>query len=248
MSGRTALVLDFDGVICDSIDECFASSWFAYYALHKRSSPTHVSLELRRDFARLRPFVRTGEDFLLIQEIIDTGRHVEDQAGFDALAREAGWQKMTTFKDLFHSARSTLIEQERESWLKMNRVYTHVLAGFSLLPRSAPLFVLSTKRPEFIAEVLAAAMVEIPRQRIRFSGPEQKVPLVESMRSEVGAAKAIFVDDQIDHLLGDRPPAIELYLASWGYVKQEWLREPTAVPVLSPSGFLSLIEREFPRG
>ena len=40
-------------------------------------------------------------------------------------------------------------------------------------------------------------------------------------------------------------PRITVFLATWGYVQSEWLREPLRVPTLTPQGFLSLIQREF---
>jgi hypothetical protein len=172
---------------------------------------------------------------------------VKDQAGFDAIAREYDGQRLETFEELFDSARARLFAQDRSSWLGKNRVYPHVQTGLSRLPKGAPFFVLSTKRPQFIAEILGAAGFDIPAQRIRFSGEIAKLSFLEDMRIASGVEKTVFIDDQIDHLLGRRPPAAEIYLASWGYVKGEWLREPTAVPVLSPDGFLALIDREFPR-
>ena len=38
MTYPTLLVLDFDGVICDSIDETFASSWIAWRRLRRSES------------------------------------------------------------------------------------------------------------------------------------------------------------------------------------------------------------------
>ena len=89
-----ALVLDFDGVICDSIDECFASSWIAYFDLYLQRHPAYMPVSLRRDFARLRPLVRGGADFMLIQEILDKGENVTRQSEFDAIARAAGEEKL----------------------------------------------------------------------------------------------------------------------------------------------------------
>src|SRR5512138_3366484 len=119
------LILDFDGVICDSLDECFVSSWPAYHTLYRKSPPPKVPITLRDDFARLRPFIRTGEDYLLIQEILTQGKSVQDQAAFDALIAEAGPEKMRIFKELFTKARSELLEKDKRFWLSLNRIYPH---------------------------------------------------------------------------------------------------------------------------
>ena len=247
MKGAPALVLDFDGVICDSIDECFASSWIAFHTLYRKEAPSRVPAACRREFARLRPFVRSGEDFLLIQQAIDQGGSPESQAEFDLLARAAGPATLQRFRELLQAARTRMRAKDREAWLALNRIYPHVLVSLARMPWDAPLYVLSTKNTSLIAEILSSNGIGVPAERIRFSSSDQKLPAVERLRVESGRARAIFVDDQRDHFAGDAgaPGAVDPYLASWGYVREEWLRVPLLVPVLTPDGFLSLIEREF---
>ena len=250
-----ALVLDFDGVICDSIDECFASSWTAYFDLYLQRHPAYMPVSLRRDFASLRPLVRGGADFVLIQEILDEGRSVSRQSEFDATAREAGGEKLLLFHELFYKARTELLESGRQSWLAMNRIYPHMAAAFSRLSVRAPVYILSTKKAEFIAEILTAKRIDLPRERIIYSGSERKLDIVARVSREGGYTEAIFVDDQIDHLLCEEAgvadfternrPRIRTLLATWGYVKEEWLQVPLRVPTLTPQEFLALVQREF---
>lgn len=250
-----ALVLDFDGVICDSIDECFVSSWTAYFNLYLKRHPAYMPVSLWRDFAHLRPLVRGGADFMLIQEILDKGESVTRQSEFDAVARAAGDRKMKIFHELFYQARSEMLETDRESWLALNRIYPHVASAFSLFQRSAPVFILSTKKPEFIAEILSSRGISMPRERILYSGSERKLKIVEDVGMTGGFTQATFIDDQIDHLLCEDAappdssrkglPRIRPLLATWGYVKDEWLREPLRVPTVTPRDFLALVRREF---
>lgn len=249
-----ALVLDFDGVICDSIDECFACSWVAYFNLYLGRRPSYMPVSLRRDFARLRPLVRGGADFMVIQEILDTGKSAPDQREFDALARKEGENKLKQFHDLFYKVREEMLEKDRGSWLAMNRIYPHMAAAFSRFPAGAPVYILSTKKPEFIAEILSAGRITMPRERILYSGSQRKMDIVQRVGVEGGFRETTFVDDQIDHLVAGEAPApgvpgngasIRVFLATWGYVKEEWLREPLRVPTLSPDQFLTLVQREF---
>jgi phosphoglycolate phosphatase-like HAD superfamily hydrolase len=173
-----ALVLDFDGVICDSVDESFASSWIAYFNLYLARHPAYMPVSLRRDFARLRPLVRGGADFMLIQEILDKGERATSQSEFDAIAHAAGEEKMKLFHELFYQARAEMLEKDRKSWLSLNRIYQHVVAVFSRLPHGASVYILSTKKPEFIAEILAAKDISLPRERILYSGSERKLDIV----------------------------------------------------------------------
>ena len=249
-----ALVLDFDGVICDSIDECFACSWIAYFNLYLGRRPSYMPVSLRRDFARLRPLVRGGADFMVIQEILDTGESVPGQAEFDARARKAGEKKLKLFHDLFYQAREEMLEKDRSSWLALNRIYPHMAAVFSRFSPGAPVFILSTKKPEFIAEILSANGIPLAEKRILYSGSERKMDVVGRVGVDGGFQETTFVDDQIDHLVCEDARAggaagngasIRVYLATWGYVKEEWLREPLRVPTITPQEFVTLVQREF---
>ncbi len=250
-----ALVLDFDGVICDSIDECFVSSWTAYFHLYLARRPAYMPVSLRKDFARLRPLVRGGADFMLIQEMLDKGESASRQPEFDALARAAGDQKMRLFHDLFYQARSEMLEKDRESWLGLNRIYPHVADAFSRFARGVPVYILSTKKPEFIAEILSSKGISMPREKILYSGSGKKLEIVAQVGTKGGFSQTTFIDDQIDHLLCEEAshpdaalkglPRIRPLLATWGYVKEDWLREPLRVPTVNPREFLALVQREF---
>ena len=58
----------------------------------------------------------------------------------------------------------------------------------------------------------------------------------------------MLVEDQIDAIRGDTNPRIRVFLATWGYVKEEWLAEPGPVTLLTPEGFLDLVKRELTGG
>ncbi len=242
---RSLLVLDFDGVICDSIDECFVSSWIAYYELYRKEQPPHVPVGLRAQFTRLRPFIRSGEDFVLIQSLLREGVQISDQRAFDAAAERTGAETLRTWKELFYAARRDLLARDRRFWLSLNRIYPHVESAFALLPVDAPVHILSTKRVEYITETLSEARIRFPAARIHLAPAASKLPAVETLRASGGFARAVFVDDQIDYLLDNTNPLISAYLASWGYVKPEWLAPGSGVAVMSPGELVTLIEREY---
>ena len=242
------LILDFDGVICDSIDECFAASCSAYHGLYHKKRPAAEPPEAaRREFARLRPFIRTGEDFVLIQELLAAGGSVRDQAGFDDASRRAGAEKRALYRELFYRARTELLERDRETWLALNRIYPHMAIALARLPAEAPLWILSTKEPRFIVEILSAHRLEVPEKRIVLSEGEPKLAAAERLRIQGSFDAAMLVEDQIDHLRGNANDRVQPFLAAWGYVQPEWLREPAGIPLLTPEGFLELVDREYGR-
>jgi len=235
--------LDFDGVICDSAPECFASSWEAYFGRSHLELAPPAFAELTAGFLSLRPYVRSGEDFMICQEILHRGLAVGSQADFDALAAGKGSAELARLRERFYEARAALLERDRSYWIGLNSLYPEVAAH---LPRwaSSPLFhVLSTKRSEFIAEILSTAGISFPSDRILYAAKTDKGPRIEEVLERRGSLAALLVDDQIDHLLSIRAASsrVAVYLAAWGYVRPEWLAD-SPVPVLSLGELQTLVD------
>jgi phosphoglycolate phosphatase-like HAD superfamily hydrolase len=247
MTGRSTVVLDFDGVICDSVDECFASSFLARYHLQQRTLPSSSESDRRAGFAHLRPFIRTGEDYLLIHDLIDRGVVVRDQRQFDELKSREGPETMARYRELFYQARVQLLERDRDAWMSMNRIYPNARTALQIAA-GAPFVILSTKRPEFIQEILGHAALPVPADRILNSGDEPKLPIVERIRAEGGFDGAVFIDDQVDFLKNNPFPRVSVYLASWGYVASEQIARDLGVPVLAAGDLPGLVARSLASG
>lgn len=235
---RAAVFLDFDGVICDSNLECLVSSWLAYHHHFLNSVPTHAPVTLRRQFTHLRPYVRSGEDFVLIQELLDRGTEIRSQEDFDLVAEARGSWLMGQYKELFYAARAQLLQADRQYWLGLNRLYSHVLEALPAWAASACFYIISTKKPEYICEILSNNGIQMTQDRVLYCRSRGKRELIAQVLRTKGVSRALFIDDQIDHLL-DRAhtePLIEVALASWGYLKEEWLTvaQRAAVEILRP--------------
>jgi phosphoglycolate phosphatase-like HAD superfamily hydrolase len=102
--------------------------------------------------------------------------------------------------------------------------------------------IVSTKRPDFIVEILRATGIEFPPDRIHYSYEKGKLEIVRDILKETGVNKAVFVDDQIDHLKHGGKN-VECWLAAWGYVKDEWLGSSRGVGVLSSEMMGNLFSR-----
>ena len=236
MSSASLLCLDFDGVICDSVLECLVSSWVAYHGDNgqDRVSMDSLSVALRASFTALRPFIRSGEDYVLIQDLLAREQTVKHQAEFDRNIAAAGFSKMAEYKQRFYAARESLLATRRDYWFSLNRLYPHMailLARYSAL---ANMHIVSTKRSDFILEILRHNGIEYDASRVHYAAIAPKLEIVGRLINSLRAGGAIFVDDQIDHLVGSRHPAIEPRLASWGYVKDEWLSDSKGVLVVNP--------------
>lgn len=238
------LCLDFDGVICDSALECLVSSWLAYYRDIAGNWPSHVPVSLRSNFSFLRPFIRSGEDYILIQELLHKKVRIESQQQFDSYITAAGVERMKRYKALFYKAREGLVEQERSYWLSLNPIYRHMDQALKRLSGRDELHIVSTKRPDFIVAILSSNEIEFPQRNIHYANNIEKLDLVADLLIESEFERLVFVDDQIDHLHREGITGrIDSKLAAWGYVKQEWQDSKVpGVEVLSAEGMIGLFE------
>jgi hypothetical protein len=221
----TLIFLDFDGVICDSINECCVTSTIAYYELYKGEKLVSLPVRLKDTFSNLRPFVRRGEDYLFIQEIIEKGIVIRTQGEFDDYCAHAGEEKKTLFGRLFYQARTSLLNETREYWMSLNAVYAHMDQPLREVISSSHLFILSTKRRDFILAICAYRGFSPRPEQIIDSGKEKKLTVISYMLDKRKMKRALFVDDQIDHLCNNRDDRIVPCLAAWGYIQEEWLEK-----------------------
>ncbi len=246
------LFIDFDGVICDSAAECLFSSWVAYERLARSAdsgaaggrppaAPRAVPVALRRRFMQLRPFIRAGDDYLLIQHLLAAGRMPSRQEEFDQARRDAGPRILARYADALNRSRRELMAHDRGHWLRLNPLYP----GIAKLLRAADwetTCILSTKRPPYIEAILDFHEVAVPPRAILHAASVSKLEMVAMTLDRRQAERAALVDDQLDHLVGNDDERIEVYLADWGYAKPEWLADPR-VPALSRMELDGLLTR-----
>ena len=221
--------LDFDGVLCDSIPECFVSSYRAYRELLLGETITSIPLRDKTLAYAYRPFIRIGEDFPLIHDIIRRGLVIGCQEDFDREIERAGEVTMAYYGRLFYQAREEFLAQDRKLWLDLNPLFPGMAELLTRTLDNKNVYILSTKKPPFIREILLHHGIDWDLSRILYPEDKTKKDVIESI---IGEGEALFVDDQLDHLLlAAENKNITGRLAVWGYVKEPWLAQKL-IPLL----------------
>lgn len=217
------LYLDFDGVLCDSLEECYRSSWLASSGWQVDASlppdpPFDASYRSRFDACR--PFIRSGEDYLLAHRWASRGEVPRSQGDFDESLKEAGGAQMADWKQSLYEVRDRMLEHHRALWLSWNPLYPGIASALATQADNPAVWVLSTKKAEFITEILAHHRVEWPVARTLYTGPRGKLAIIEELS---GTAGSVLIDDQADHL-DFAHGSCRCFLALWGYVAPEAVR------------------------
>jgi phosphoglycolate phosphatase-like HAD superfamily hydrolase len=194
--------LDFDGVLCDSLPECLVSSWTAFYGFLRGGLPDRVPLTLRATFYELRPYVRSGEDYVLLQELVEAGTSVHSQQDFDAQLRRRGTTTMQEYRHVFYRARSELLRTDRGYWIGLNRIYPFLLPHLKTWTCSPCLHILSTKEASYILEILAARGVEIDAGRVLHCGAQEKPGLIIATARRLNSARVLWIGIREEGVVG----------------------------------------------
>jgi hypothetical protein len=224
MNSTPYLFLDFDGVICDSLDECIISSLYAYFRLYrkKETEPVSLAVDFKKRFNNLRPYVRHGEDYLVIQQILEQGQGVANQGEFDTII-EKHRDKMGLYKELFYKARNFFLGNHAAFWYHLNTLFPPMTRYLESACTSPYVYILSTKRGDFIRAILEDHRIQMPEERILVAWGVKKLDFISSILDKEGGEQAYFIDDQVHHLLHNTDQRIIPCLAAWGYIQEEWL-------------------------
>jgi len=211
------LFLDFDGVLCDSLEECYRSSWLAASGYSVSSLPPPelpFDQAYRARFDACRPFIRSGEDYIVVHRWAAQGRVPRSQEEFDLSLADAGTGQLAEWKKRLYEVRDQLLIHHRDLWLSWNPLYPGIAKALGRQADNPSVWILSTKKAEFIVEILAHHGVVWPLERTLYTGSRRKLEIIEE---QTPTTATMLIDDQIDHLDFDHGWC-RCFLALWGYL------------------------------
>jgi len=238
---KRVIFLDFDGVICNSVLECLYSATIAYYSKYLKERITALPLSFKEDFIRYRPFIRTGEDYVVLAELVAKGVKIHSQEDFDRELQSNPQERLSLFRDLFYQTRRELIAHDFLHWMRLNPLYAGVKDPLLEVATDPRVYILSTKVSDLIHKILLYHGIDWPEDRILYSHTISKKDIIGAVLESKGVSEALLLDDQLDHLrLAMEDSRILPFLAGWGYVKPEWLEQRT-IPVLDIRDFRAFL-------
>ena len=177
---------------------------------------------------------------MILQHCINHRLALSSQIDFDAVESEMGEAAADAFHSRFYQARASLLRNHELFWLSLNSLYHGAAEALGRVRRNS--IIITTKEAEYAHRILSFHNVDWDFDRIICSGKERKLGIVGEYLDSGAAERAILIDDQIDHLTPCPDTRVDVFLASWGFVKPEWL-SVRDIPVLALSEFEALLSR-----
>lgn len=229
----SALALDFDGVLFDSVPECLRLSHAVFRSLEEDGAAdpalalsTEPSAHDTGLFLERRGLVRpAGHYYLLWKWLRDFPDRALTAPSFEALEHEYP-AAVRAFEARFFAWRTSLREASPERWLELNQPFPGVVEHWSRL-RSLPRFIVTTKDRESVSFLLAAHGLDISGLYAKEDFALKTEPLraiVESGPFE--SKRVLFVDDNASHLRDGLAAGVIARWAAWGYDTEGGLAAP----------------------
>lgn len=207
------LVFDFDGVLCDSLDECMMVAWYAHDGKAVRwfldPGLKGVPKDIIERIQGCRPFMRHLAHFLvpLVEHDLPSS-HAEFAATFDTLPSE----DIERFASAAEGFRAELREKHPEPWHARHTVE----ARLGDLVRDG--YIATARDRHSVGQILVAHGIEVPEQRI-FGSLRHKTDALNEIaeRESLEPLDIVLVDDSIENCVAARRSGFAAYWACWGY-------------------------------
>ncbi|CAK9109592.1 unnamed protein product [Durusdinium trenchii] len=254
-ASKLVICFDFDGVVCDSVDESSTAAWKHARDLWPLVSTLGDSPQPFLDPMRLvRPVIETGWENTLIIRMLADANLVEAQSqkgeaeSASLLCKDilAGWEQLRDEKvrelklDVqglikgFGEVRDKWMAEDLKSWFGTNRAYDRVPdVIIQMLSSGAEVFVITTKQKRFAEALLQDFGIKLPAGHVFALEDGPKTEVLKSLlaRAEYREKNFHFIEDKLGTLrkvLKDPDlKTVKLHLASWGYCTKNDIDEVT---------------------
>lgn len=250
LSQKSILVLDFDGVVCDSTDECLVTSWNAWEAFHnKKNFRTKIqefsSIEISQ-FRPLRYYVRgAGEYYILRRAIAEKKVNaINNFEDFNCLGKN--WkEEIKEFKGFMFASREKLRKISLEDWVNLHFTYKDVLKIIKSSIEKGNIYIATLKDIESVKHILEKENIFFPEEKIFHQGIiNNKLDALRRIQhlEKVEKSEILFFDDVANHLLGPFKSGFQSFQTTWGNVPKDYimLSKDAGIPLAKLEDLMSL--------
>ena len=215
------LAMDFDGVIADSILECAVVGYNGYEIYCSRNQRVKTPDEIQSDklnkFRIMRPYIRSGEDYIYLFQAIYDDTFISNQEEFDNF-RKDHINRRDSYYQIFYSTRQMMMKSDYKNWIKLNSLYDGM--NEFLKSKRVMIHIVSTKASRYIIEILKSNDIEFDLNRIHEAGRiSSKTDIIMGLLKDhhLLAQELSFFDDHLDTLHKVESTGVRCLLAGWGY-------------------------------
>lgn len=223
---RKILCLDFDGVICDSQQECLlvgfnSYNYFLDNAFKRKNHICEIPDQIRVNFNENRYFVRPAKEYWLLMHLLTRNEKIKDQRKFNILAK-FNEEILKEYEPFFFEERNRLKNDDPSTWYNLHSIYSEFLDYWDSLNRFYDIYIVTNKDQSSVLSLFDHFGIKMKAERIW--GMERNISKIQKIKNisrfeKVPKTNFIFIDDHPDYVESMMNTGIDSYIASWGYNK-----------------------------
>ena len=222
IKNKKLIVFDFDGVVCDSSDECMVSAWNAWERWESKenfyNNLEHFSREEKVFFYNVRPRVRGAGEYYIVCRAFFEGINIDDQKTYDLLLDN--WKEfIDPFKVVFYDVREQLKVKDINNWIKLHHVYDEVIETMRFFNDKNLLYIATLKDRDSVQIILNSHGLKISQEKLLDQSQiKSKLEALNRIKDNTNYLNEniLFLDDNVTHLLDPAKAGYIVFLTSWG--------------------------------
>jgi len=216
---NNVIVFDFDGVLCDSIEECMIVSYNAYWN-NESIETENIDILQTKYFHKYRSLVRPAGEYFILWESYYNNRDFKAASYEDMV--EAYSSEISLFQEKFFNYRKEL-KNNIDFWLSLHRPYPNALKFLN--EQNVYIYILTNKDRDSVEKISTAhgyrkKITEIFSKDISSDKYLLFNRLIVNHQKINRSSHYYFIDDNIENLRDVSRvdyKYISCLLAKWGY-------------------------------
>lgn len=256
------LCLDFDGVVANSIIDCFVTAYNVYLKFNpstKILGAKPITYENIRQvvvgnkplfdkFWKLSTFASGGKYYVVVFYAIEANEDLKSQLEFDVFCSNFFDTNLGSFQTEFYLERKRLQDINMDKWFELSPPVAEVVPQFrKLLEEGA--YIVTSKDEDATLKLCKKYEIEVDAEKILdkdfgLNKADKLSKLAE--QNSVDKADVCLVDDLLKHVLTVNQAGFKVYMADWGYNTPEQRKEAEklGIPLLKKENFYDIISAE----
>ncbi|WP_324172636.1 HAD family hydrolase [Sulfurimonas sp.] len=223
---KNVVFLDFDGVLFNTVKEAYIVSMIA---LNNENTINNLSFNSNeyKLFSKFRYLVSPAWNYKYILKLIIEDKINNFELNYRCLKNKANKNEYIKFEESYFNTRKKLKNLYFKKWLKLNEPYKFFELIKSFLINLADNFIIvTTKDKATVLKLLELNGIYFNSKHIYdnkdFEIFKDKANIIKDIMNIENITKAIFVDDNLDHLLLCKNiNNLDVYQANWGYISEK---------------------------
>lgn len=217
------LVLDFDGVICNSDRECCLvaiNTWNKINNINQIVKFDEIEYNFYKKFCLLRPFIKGAKEYYYLMKFLDQKNKLNENDFIKFKKKKLDIKTINIFEKLFYEIREKIKKDNYQNWLSLNHVYIDVI-NFVKQNFHNRFIILTMKDRKSVYDIIKNYLPNLKINLIYdFKVIRDKLDGLEKIKNDFSLNKSqiIFVDDIPDHLISPKDNLYKVYLSNWNNI------------------------------